>query len=29
MASFRNGVLEVRVPMPVGVKPKEIPIKIS
>ena len=27
--SFKSGVLEVRVPMPVEAKPKEIPIKIG
>ncbi len=28
-AHFENGILEVRVPMPATVKPKEIPIKIN
>ena len=28
-ASFKDGVLEVRVPMPVAMKPKEIPIRIG
>lgn len=28
-ATFENGILEARVPMPVAAKPKEIPIKVG